>query len=361
MRKLLLFYLLGLFIAQVRADLSLNGYYENDPLILLKRGGAGMIGADMNRLRLKLEIKPTDKITLHLEPRYYFLFAKTDNIPLAGVTDIDQLVWDRVYLKLSSPLASLTVGKQRIAWGSCYLWNPTDVFNPLVLSFAVREEEEANADAVRFEVPLGAAGGLDGYFLTNNEWNKTKKGLRARTNIGVFDYSASFVDLGDNTSQIGFDFTGDAWQLGIRGEGALKNNGRLQYVLGGEYTLENGVGLNLEYFNNCYGQKDKANYDWAGYFSGSVQALGRDYLYLGANKILDELTQVRGSVVTNLDDLSFMIYPSFERSLSQYLDLYIEAMIMGGQGGSEFNPGASLDPSGMLGSTLFLTRFIYNY
>ena len=331
------------------ASISLNGYYENDFIGISKGGGGGAWG-DINRLRLKFDYKPSDQVALHLEPRYYFMI-KPEELPLIGVTDLNKLVWDRYYLKLYSPVGTLTGGKQRNAWGSGYNWNPTDIFNPMVFSFTVREEDETNAEAVRLEVPIGEASGLEGYVTTGPN---TKKGLRAKTNIRVFDLSASFVDLGNNDSQLGFDFSGDAWLLSVRGEAGVKRDGIMQLMLGGDYAFDNGVGLNLEYHFNGLGKKDKGGYDWAGLAAGSIRELGMDYLYLGLNKIVDEITSLKGSLLMNLNDQSFLIYPALTRSLSQNLDLSLESMILGGQQGTEYDPGS-------LGSIFGLMRFIYNW
>lgn len=338
------------------ASISLNSYYENDVIGISKGGGGGAWG-DVNRLRLKFDYKPSDLLAFHFEPRYYFMI-KPEELPLIGVTDLNQLVWDRYYLKFYSPLGSLTGGKQRIAWGSGYIWNPTDVFNPVVFSFTVREEDETNVEAVRLEVPIGEAGGLDGYVTAGPI---SKKGLRAKTNFHVFDLSTSYVDLGNNDSQLGFDFSGDAWLLSVRGEAAVKRDGLMQLMLGGDYTLDNGVGLSLEYHFNGLGKKDKANYDWAGQAAGTIKELGMDYLYLGINKIVDEITTLKGSLLTNLNDQSFLIYPALTRSLSQNLDLSLESMILGGPPGTEYDPGPFFDPSGFYGSIFGLARFSYNY
>lgn len=337
-------------------SVSLNSYYEND-LIGISKGGGGGAWGDVNRLRLKFDYKRSDILALHFEPRYYFMI-KPEELPIIGVTDLNQLVWDRYHLKLYSPVGTLTAGKQRIAWGSGYIWNPTDVFNPVVLSFTVREEDETNVEALRFEVPIGQASGLDGYVTAGPV---VKKGFRAKTNIHVFDLSASYVDLGNNDSQLGFDFSGDAWLLSVRGEAAVKRDGIMQVMMGGDYTLENGVGLALEYHYNGLGKKDKVNYDWAGLTAGTIKELGMDYLYLGLNKIVDEITTLKGSLLTNLNDQSFLVYPALTRSLSQNLDLSLESMILGGQQGTEYDPGPGLDPTGFSGSIFGMVRLMWSF
>ena len=344
-------------------SIELGGYYENDGIGLVKRTGGAVVG-DMNRLRLKLDQKIGDSVALHFEP-HYNLFVKSENIPLSGVSDLDQLVWDRVYVKLYSQLANLTVGKQRIAWGSGTIWNPTDIFNPFVLSFAVKEEETTNVEAVRLEAPLGSAAGIDGYLLTGKNWSEAKKGVRAKTTLGSFDLAASYVDLGNNGFQFGFDSSGDFMSAGVRTELVLKSpagsNAYIQSVLGMDYTLDNGVGLNFEYFYNGLGKKNKDNYDWANLAAGNISQLGMDYLFISANKIIDELTNIRCSLIGNLDDLSYLIYPQYSRNISQNVDLNMEGMWITGPDGSEYYPTIAIDPTGLSGCKIALVRLIYSF
>lgn len=336
--------LLILLLSSVAGALELNGYYENDSIALIKRDRT-LLAGNLSRLRLKLDLKPSPALAFHLEPRYYFM-VKSQDIPLAGVSDLDRTVWDKYYAKLYLPAFSGTFGKQRIAWGTCYIWNPTDIFNPYVLSFAVKEEEEANAEAVRIEVPWGAAGGVDGYLLTGKELKDAKKGIRVKGNAGKFDLSVSYVDLGGAASQIGFDFSGDLGSaIGVRGETAFRypttGASYNQTVLGGDYTFDNGVGVNLEYFTD-----------------GLTLT---NHLYLGVNRILDEITEVKTAFILNLMDRSFLIYPAYTRNIGQNLDLSLEALLNGGADGSEFYPNDQQDPTGLGGGKMALLRLIFNF
>lgn len=346
------------------ADLETSGYYENDNLVVAKRDGALVYG-DFNKIRLRFDARPLPELAFHLEPRYYFFLIKTADLTPAGSAGLDKLILDRAYVKAYLPYFSLTAGKQRIAWGSGYIWNPTDIFNPYVLSFEVKEDEESNVEAVRLEAPLGQSGLFDGYITTNSPLPKAKKGLRAKTNIGLFDLSGSYVDPGDGGHQIGFDAAGEVWGFGVRGEAALitsHSSGRyIQAVLGWDYTLENGPGLNIEYFYSGQGQRNKEAYDWAGLYAGRIKMLAVDYLFLGLNKIIDELTEIRLSYLTNLDDGSFIFYPALTRSLAQDIDLSLEAMIIGGQEGSEYHPSIQQDPTGLAGSSSLMARLVFNF
>jgi len=345
------------------AWLDVLGYYENDLVGIAKRNGE-VLGGDLNRMRLRVDANPLESVNIHLEPEYNILL-KTENIPISGVSGLDQLVWDRAYVKMYFPLADITAGKQRIAWGAGYLWNPTDVFNPFTLSFAVDEEQETEPEAVRIEVPLGVAAGLDSYIVTGQEWEKSKKGFRVRTNLGIYDLSVSAVDLGSGGHQIGFDATGELFDLGVRCETALIApagiDRYLQAVLGWNYTFENGWGVDMEYFFNGRGKRNKADYDWTGLSSGEVSQLGMDYMYFGVNKMLDEITNVRASLLLNADDMGLMFYPSYTRNIFQNVDLSLEALLNCGEKGSEFNPTDAQDPDGFMGSDMVFFKLRYNF
>lgn len=346
-----------LSILPAQAELQLGGYWESDLVGMLKKDQSKLL-AEVNRLRLKLDANWQEVMTLHLEPRYYSLI-KSEDLSLAGVTNPNQLIWDRVYLKGRFPQFSLTLGKQRIAWGVGYVWNPTDVFNPYFLSFAAREEETANVEAVRLEIPLGELSNIDGYVLTNQPWADTTKGVRIKGHKEKFDFSLSYVSQNEGESQVGLDFVGEVFGMGVRGEAAFKKAALVgdyqQLVVGWDYTLENGWGLIMEYFHNGYGFADKNNYDWAN------NRLGRDYLFLSASKLIDEITSAKGSIIFNLNDASFLLYPQFSRNIKQNLDLNLEAMILGGQVGSEFNPPSFYDPLAMGGSKSILVRLVLSF
>ncbi len=64
---------------------------------------------------------------------------------------IGYLEVDRLFLDFVKDDFQITVGRQRIAWGTCWVWNPTDLFNPLeVLDFDY--EERPATDALEFSI-----------------------------------------------------------------------------------------------------------------------------------------------------------------------------------------------------------------
>ncbi len=347
----------------VFANVDINGYYENNLVAVVKRGGGGIIG-DLNKVRLRIDYEPHESVLLHLEPQYELLVASETNF-IADASGLDQLVWDRAYFKFYFPQADLTVGQQQIAWGTGYIWNPTDVLNPFTLSFAVSEEDEEDAQAIRVEVPLGEASGLDGFILTNKPWEETTKAIKAKTNFENYDLSVSYVDLGGGGFQLGFDTSGELWEFGVRSEIAIIApvgvNRYIKSVWGGNYTFENGWGIELEYFFNGLGEKKKEDYDWTNYLAGNINQFGMDYVFLSLNKTLDELTSIRFSYLANADDYSYIFYPAYTRNIFEHVDLSLEAMITGGPAGSEYMPTDAQDPSGLIGSKIVFVKVQYNF
>lgn len=345
------------------ADIDIGGYFKNDIITVVKRDGERILG-NLNKIRLRIDSNVIPNTNIHLEPEYVHLL-KSEDMSLTGASGLDQLVWDRTYVKIYFPLADLTVGKQRIAWGTAYLWNPTDVFNPFTLTFAVAEEERVGEEAVRLEIPIGFAGNLDAVVLTGNEWDKSKKGIRGKTNIANYDLSASYVDLGDGGYQVGFDMSGEIFDFGVHSEVAFitpANEGRYsKSVFGWNYTFENGWGIDMEYFYNGLGKSDKDDYDWDALFDGKISQLAMDYLYFGTNKLLDELTQIRLSFLANVNDMSFVVYPSYTKNIAENVDLSFEALLETGSDGSEFRPTPEQDSTGFLGSNIYFVKFRFSF
>jgi len=345
------------------AQLDFGGYYKNDLLHLIKKDGSS-ISTDVNKIRLKIGYELSPEIYFHLEPEYVN-FIKTEDIPLLGTSDIDRIIFDRGYARISIPQADFVIGKQRIAWGTGYIWNPTDVFNRFAFSFAIAEEERRGVKAIRASVPLDALSGVEGVVLVGKNWEIAPKAVKGFANFANYDLSLSFVDYCDGGSQFGFDAVGELFGLGVRSEIALINNldidAYAQIVLGWNYTFENGVGIDMEYFHNELGKTDRSEYDWNAIFAGDIYSLASDYVYFDLNNMLDELTTIRLDLILNIVDGSNIVYPSFSRSLSDNLDMSIEMMLRNGVDGAEFTPNDTQDPTGVIGANLFFWKFRYSF
>lgn len=362
MKKGILFFVLLFLSASVaKASLDLNGYLYNDIVGIKKRSGGGII-ANLTKLRLRFDSELAPWVRLHLEPEVDHILT-TEQVTLFTTNQLDSLMWDRSYFKFYLGQNVLTVGKQRIAWGTGYIWNPTDVVSDFVPSFAISEEERQGVRGVRLEVPWGWATKFEAFYLTEQGH---KKGLRARTNLFDYDLSASYIDLGeDKGHQYGFDYVGEFVGLGVRGEIAFITPQTVtdysQYCLGANYTLDNGWGLDGEYYFNGLGAKNKSNYDWTSLFAGDIDQLAREYIYFGVSKMLDELSSVRFSIIQNMVDFGYIFYPSYTYNILQNVDLSFEALIENGTPGSEYQPTDAQDPTGFMGSNFYFMKLHYHF
>jgi hypothetical protein len=357
-------YLVSCILVISSGAVEIGGYLESDYVGVVKRGGGGLIG-NLRKLRFKIDSELYDNVNLHLEPEYQLLI-KNEPLPLvSSVAGIDQLVWDRAYIKVNLPQADLTLGQQSIAWGTGYIWNPTDVLNPFTLSFAVSEEDEEDEIAFRFEVPLGEVDGIDGFIVGGERWQDSIKAIKRKTNVYNYDWSVSFVDLGANGFQFGFDLAGELFDLGVRNEIALISpsaaNRYFKSSWGLDYTFENGWYINTEYFFNGGGQKKKENYDWTNYLDGEINQLAMDYFFFGFRKNLDELTIINLSIILNADDMSHIVYPALNYNFAENIDVSLEGLFPGGEMGSEYMPSDDEDEDGFLGSKILFTKIKYSF
>lgn len=178
-------------------------------------------------------------------------------------------------------------------------------------------------------------------------------------------FLSTIVDIEMGDFQLGFDTAGELFGLGIRSEVALicpsGTERYFNYILGGNYTFENGWGVNIEYYSNGLGKRNKDDYDWAGLTAGEISQLAKDYFYFGVSKLLNEITRISGSFILNANDLSFIFYPSYSRSIFQNVDLDFEVLLVGGTEGSEYKPTVQQDTTGLLGSNLLILRLTYNF
>lgn len=133
-----------------------------------------------HRLNLGVEIHPSlqlqvgwrNRLFFGDQPRLYALAGQDyGNAVDVGANDyldlsflpLDRKAWvahsvlDRLYLEWRGPRDEVRLGRQRINWGLCTIWNPNDLFN--AFSFTDFDyEERPGADALRWTHYLGESG-----------------------------------------------------------------------------------------------------------------------------------------------------------------------------------------------------------
>jgi len=283
--------------------------------------------------------------------------------------DLDVFLWnnkstigyleaDRLYLDYYAGDLQTTIGRQRIAWGTSWVWNPLDIFNPSsVLDFD--HEELPGVDALRIQYYTGAVSKVELALAPARDKKNSSYAFLLSQN--AFDYDFNIMaGLKQERWIIGTAWSGDILDAGFRGEiaysqhpakitnydpiysylgeeaiSANKNN-VLSFVLSGDYTFPNSFYIHTEILFNSNGKTKNAGlfnneaHD-LGMLSASKWSLYQEFSY-------DITPLIRGSIFTiiNPNDKSFVFVPSVSYSVLTNLDFYLIALLFNGGHLTEF-------------------------
>ncbi len=110
--------------------------------------------------------------------------------------DPDRLFLDYAYGDLAFHAVDVRLGKQPLAWGSAWAFNPTDRINPRNLS-GLAGVEPPGVTAIAPAVALGMRGSIDGYAALPNgsaaPVHEIPFGIRGRFYPGLWDIGAGMV------------------------------------------------------------------------------------------------------------------------------------------------------------------------
>jgi len=335
-----------------------RGYYKN--LLAVSRTPAPEgqpFTLDLNRLRLELRDRPWVHFDYELQYDHEVLlgsvlrtaaFARQKLQPSATYFDLDSSYADdanvharhrlhRAYGRVHAGDTSLSLGRQRIAWGSGRIWNPIDLLNPYDPT-QLERGERTGVDAVLLEQAITALGSASAVYVPEHgaadSW-----AIRGRSNRAGTDFAAVAGRIGGNDI-MGGEFAGRIGNAGVYGEGLWlvpeDGSGRLRAVLGAEYAFVNTLLLGAEVFWNGSGAGHARDYDHAAVRGGSSPFLARRYLGLRAAYELTPLLRLDGVAVANLDDGSVFAAPMAVYALTAEVDLGAGGQLCGGAPSSEY-------------------------
>jgi hypothetical protein len=328
--------------------------------------------------RLNTKWYPFSNLTGTLELRFRaFAGGSVENYPnysdaiktYQPLMDLDVFLWnnnsslgyleiDRLYLDYYAGDLQATIGRQRIAWGTSWVWNPTDIFNPQsVLDFD--HEELPSVDALRLQYYTGSVSKVDLALAPARDNEKSSYAFMLSQN--AFDYDFNLMGgLRHERWIIGTSWSGDILEAGFRGEITYSQNPKpltqyysyysfygeeaisanednvLNLVLSGDYTFPNSLYIHTEllyysngktentglYTNEAYelGMLSAASWSWYQEFSYDITPL------------------MRGSIFTiiNPNDKSFVLVPSVSYSIITNLDLYLIGLFFNGNDLTEY-------------------------
>jgi hypothetical protein len=150
---------------------------------------------------------------------------------------------------------TLTVGRQRVAWGAARFWSPADVFSP-ISPLQIEADVRQGVDAVQLEwAPVGRGWRANAIYAPQETWDKSTTAFRLGRTVAGWDV-ASFAGRFGTDWLVGADASGQWGGAGVRaettytvrGEGSPVGNA-LRFAGGADYAWPSFYVV-AEYFYN---------------------------------------------------------------------------------------------------------------
>ena len=250
----------------------------------------------------------------------------------------------RAWIGVQDESGVLRAGRQRIAWGTGKIWNPTDVLNPHQPT-SVEPDERRGVDALYARAGIGALGQAEYVWAGQDSWIGQQMLGRVRGNFGGWDASLLGGKVAGSTGSFmtGGDFAGTVLDGTLHGEwAAFHPQIRTPYWkagLGWDYTVDSETGLRwlkdaafvFEYFHAGNGSSDPANYNFAPVLAGTEVSVARNYFGATFSEDLHPLVKLALLGIVNADDGSTFFFPSL--TWNALNDLYLTAAVQRFGGG----------------------------
>jgi hypothetical protein len=343
--------------AQERTAFEAGGYVKYMPWVTVPETAPAGIG-QLLHARLNTAWYPSEewKGTLELRFRAYAgelmggaasAGVGAENPSLAW--DLGHVFWsgneslaygeiDRCAITWSPPRAQVSVGRQRIAWGTNLVWNPIDVFNPFfILDFDY--EERPGVDGARAQWYTGEVSKIEGAVKIGRTADELTAAGMWSFNVSEFDYRLLAGRRGVK-GFVGGAWAGDILGGGFRGE-VLAYQGmawtwECAAALSGDYTFPNTLYLHAEVLFNSEGVRTGAGYARDDAAARGLLSAARFSLY---QEVAMDLTPLlRGSIfaIVNPDDGSWVLVPSLNWNCADDFELMGLISWSDGEEGTEY-------------------------
>ncbi|NDC87413.1 MAG: hypothetical protein EB075_01160 [Bacteroidetes bacterium] len=113
---------------------------------------------------------------------------ENDQVHVAGIVSRANLTYHR-------GMARLRLGRQRVSWGSGFLWSPTDIIHP-VDPARLESDEKPARDLVALNVFPTTLSSVDVVWVPSQQGEKGRQLVRLSTNIGLTDLAWVGGNLG---------------------------------------------------------------------------------------------------------------------------------------------------------------------
>lgn len=328
-------------------------------------------GDNLDRLRLTYDGKYKDWFTVHFDydnevhegnliglPDFEVVRDRQSTAWLDLSTVIvnrNSLYWDtslyRGYVSLHNDSATLTVGRQRIGWGTARFWSPMDMFNP-ISPLQIEPDERQGVDAASLELRSAGALRWNAIYAPQDGFRRSTSALRLSRTIHNYDFDVAAARFGQDWTT-GFDSAGQVRGAGVRGEltyrwrhpipGSIPVSTRnaLRLVIGSDYAFASGLYLVAEYFYN-QGQPDLPQNrpfdpNVLLQFSNEIFTLHRHFVSAGASYPVTPLWKLEAYVVSDVAGPSAVVLPRLSHNLTANTDLNFGAQLFASSRNGEFH------------------------
>lgn len=295
--------------------------------------------------------------------------SNTQIINQQDLIDLDWLVYDResmigygeidrLWLDWTATKFQATIGRQRIAWGTSWVWNPTDLFNPAsVLDFDY--EEQPAVDALRLQYYTGPLSKFEFAIKPGEKPDKMIAAGLYKFNIRNYDFNL-LAGIRNFRWIAGLNWAGDIHKAGFRGEITASRNRRaakpsdyvsdwlgvypidfyknleITAVLSTDYTFQNSFYIHTELLHNTNGVRRNAGILTFQARELGLPTLARWSVFQEFAFDLTPLARLSLFGIFNPDDKSLIILPSVTYSAATNLDLMLLGMVNSGASLTEF-------------------------
>ncbi len=269
---------------------------------------------------------------------------------------------DRLYWRLRSGPADLTVGRSALTWGPGRFWNPTDYFAPFSPT-EIDKEEKPGIDMVRVRVSVASNASLDfvaapvrrtdGVDDIDREYSAGA--ARASVNVNVFDLALSGGRIYDRYIA-GFDAEGPIGGALLRLAATytsfetMPEEDRPDPYFRAMADIDYGFAWNwnpyilLEYYYNGEGEDDPDDYGElaqqpefiSAMLRGAPSNFGRHYGAVNFTLTPHPLVTLNEVFIINISDGSFYNGAYLGWSITESLELQAGANVTSGQIPGEF-------------------------
>ena len=255
----------------------------------------------------------------------------------------------RAYVGLEGERGVLRAGRQRVAWGTGKIWNPTDVLNPYSPT-SLERDERRGVDALYARAGVGTLGQAELVWAGEDRWVDQQMLARGRGNFGGWDASLLGGKIAGSTAafMVGGDFAGTVADGTLHGEwGYFHPQWRTPYWkagIGYDYNVTSETKLRwlkdaafvVEYYRAGNGETDTRRYNFAPVLAGKEVGVARDYFGASVSKDLHPLVKLDLYAVANADDGSTFFAPAL--TWNALNDLYLSAGLQrfGGERRTEY-------------------------